>query len=182
MQCSKCRRNKKIINQFFNLCLECNNLRLDGGKSRVIHTLSKNPLKPLRSKKTAPKTKRSSHKITYKVDNFKDKCYVHIYPGRRSGKNLLLDELFYEQCFNQSNHRCEECDKQLPEKFRDEDGKIIARYRYSHIIPKSIAPELRHEIKNINHLCLNDHGKWENGDKASMKIYEKNKRIFPRYF
>ena len=56
----------------------------------------------------------------------------------RSGKNLKLDEAFYEESFNQSNHKCEECGIQLPTEFRNDDGKINARWRYSHIVAKSI--------------------------------------------
>lgn len=92
------------------------------------------------------------------------------------------DEDFYEECFNNSNHKCEECGKNLPTEFRDDNGKVLARYRYSHVIPKSIAPELRHEEININHLCLEHHQEWENGDKESMKIYLKNKARLPQYF
>jgi len=84
------------------------------------------------------------------------------------------DEEFYKECFDQSDHRCEECGKRLNDEFRDDDGRVIARWRYSHIIPKSIAPRLRHIVLNINHLCLEHHEMWENGDKESMNIFEKN--------
>ena len=101
--------------------------------------------------------------------------------GRRIGKTLAMDEAFYEECFNSSDHRCEECRKQLPTVFRDEEGKIVARWRYSHVIPKSIAPHLRYVIENINHLCLGCHYRWENGDKSEMKIFTKNLLRFPNY-
>lgn len=95
---------------------------------------------------------------------------------------ILADEVFYEECFNSSNHKCEECGCNLPTEFRNEDGKIVARWRYSHIIPKSIAPKLRHDVRNINHLCLKHHIEWENGDKEKMKIYKGNKSLFKQYF
>tara|TARA_R110002126_G_scaffold149434_2_gene295385 strand:- start:22 stop:366 length:345 start_codon:yes stop_codon:yes gene_type:complete len=102
--------------------------------------------------------------------------------GRGVGKNLKLDELFYQECFDASDHKCEECGKQLPTEFRDDEGKINARWRYSHIVAKSIAPELRHSISNINHLCLNHHTQWDFGNKREMKIYAKNARRLPKYF
>ena len=67
------------------------------------------------------------------------------------------------------------------DEFLDPSGKVNARYRYSHIIPKSISPELRHSIDNINHLCMSCHQKWDFGDKKSMKIYPKNKAKFPGF-
>ena len=87
-----------------------------------------------------------------------------------------------EKCFNQSNHKCEECGKQLPTEFRNEEGKIIARWRYSHIVAKSIAPELRHDTNNINHLCLDHHTQWDFGNKDEMKVYTKNAQKLPKYF
>lgn len=100
----------------------------------------------------------------------------------KSWQVFIFDELFYEKCFNKSDHKCEECGKQLNTDFRDEEGRIVNRWRYSHVIPKSIAPELRHDILNINNLCLFHHMMWENGDKESMKIYEGNVDNFPNFF
>ena len=96
--------------------------------------------------------------------------------------SIEKDEEFYLECFNSSNHVCEECGAQLPTEFRDEKGKVLARYRYSHIFPKSVYPELRHEISNINHLCLIHHIQWDHGDKTVMKIYELNRKKFPNKF
>lgn len=101
---------------------------------------------------------------------------------KNTNTKILEDEQFYEQCFNNSNHTCEECGVPLPTVFRDESGKIAARYRYSHILPKSIYPELRHSIENINHLCLIHHIQWDHGDKTSMKIYSLNCKKFPNSF
>ena len=71
--------------------------------------------------------------------------------------------------------------KQLPKDFRDEDGKVMYRARYSHIVPKSIAPELRHDENNINHLCFTCHQKWDFGNKKEMRIYDENRNKFPNY-
>lgn len=116
-------------------------------------------------------------------------CYV-CNKKRLSKKNngnkidlIKEDEDFYEKCFNScKKHNCEECGKMLPEIFRSFSGKVIAKWRYSHIVPKSINKNLRHDEKNINHLCLNCHQRWENGDKKNMNIYEKNKKKFPWFF
>lgn len=90
-----------------------------------------------------------------------------------------LDEKFYLECFNNSNHECEECGAPLPTEFRDEKGKVTARWRYSHILPKSVYPEFRHDTRNINHLCLIHHIQWDHGDKTTMKIYGINRKKFP---
>lgn len=89
------------------------------------------------------------------------------------------DEKFYLECFNNSDHKCEECGIQLPTEFHDINGKVIARWRYSHILPKSVYPELRHSVDNINHLCLIHHTQWDHGDKTVMKVYKLNSKKFP---
>lgn len=168
--CLCCGREKKIVNSFFQMCLECNSARLKENKPEKV----KEPVNKIKVPKSGlftaftGKSKKSESLFT------KSK------PNKTKG-NIDLDEEFYEKCFNLSDHICEECDASLPDVFRDENGKVIARWRYSHIIPKSIAPNLRHFIKNINHLCLICHEKWENGDKSNMKIFAKNLLLFPDY-
>lgn len=160
MSCSKCNKEKNIVNKFHRLCLECNNDRLYGNKFGKVYKYTKKKKKSLKTHK---------NKLKQSVSN-------------KTLEEIKKDEEFYEKCFNQSNHKCEECNKDLPTQFRDSEGKIIARYRYSHIVPKSIASHLRRLVKNINHLCFHCHFKWDMGDKKSMKIYEKNKEKFPEYF
>ena len=154
--CSNCGKNKPLVNKFFKLCLFCNTERLNANKKPKEYDRVKTLKKPLKK----PKNKFSE----------------------KTKEKIKADEEFYEKCFNMSDHKCEECGCDLPTEFRDDNGKVLARWRYSHIIPKSIASNLRHNIDNINHLCLNDHAKWENGDKESMKIYDKNIKKFPKYF
>lgn len=178
MGCSKCGLDKKIVNKHFDLCLQCNNLRLYGniyGKQyKGIQNKSNPQLSPKKPKKFPPKKKSKSKKSLFTSNlNIKEK---------QKHSMIELDEIFYEKCFNASNHKCEECGCNLPDQFRDEDGKIIARWRYSHIIPKSIAKHLRHLMNNINHLCLKCHMRWENGDRENMKIYPENAKKFPKYF
>jgi hypothetical protein len=117
----------------------------------------------------------SNNKPTHKVEKIK-RGGVKI---NKMQVNINADENFYLECFNLSNHECEECGAPLPNEFRDSNGKVNARWRYSHILSKSIYPELRHNVKNINHLCLKHHTQWDHGDKKNMKIYELNKLKFP---
>ena len=170
MKCEKCGEEKPITNKHFCLCRECNNIRLYGNKYGKRHNYATKISNSLRTHKKGFKTKT---KQSYFAPNFsKEEKKINI---------ILEDELFYEKCFNLSNHKCEECGCDLPETFRDDDGKIIARYRYSHIVPKSLSKSLRHNITNINHLCLKHHIQWDFGDKKSMKIYDKNRRLFLSY-
>jgi len=156
MCCNKCNKEKKIVNKKFNLCLDCNNERLHGNKYG----------------------KQYSNTILPKKTSKKSLFSKTITPRKTTKQKITDDEAFYKRCFDNSNHKCEECGKQLPTDFKI-DGKVIAKWRYSHIIAKSIAPLLRHVLKNINHLCMECHTKWDHGDKESMKIYSKNKKIFP---
>lgn len=167
MSCNKCGKDKKIVNKHFKLCQECNNERLHGSKYGKQYTNLKSKNTPIRTAKK-PKGRKSLFSGVKESEKSKD-------------KTIELDEALYEEVFNNSNHKCEECSADLPDIFRNEDGKVVARYRYSHIIPKSIAPELRHSIDNINNLCLKCHIKWENGNKAEMKIFKKNYLKFSQF-
>jgi hypothetical protein len=171
MKCKKCKKETEIANKHFGLCLPCNNIRLHGSKYGKQYKKIGRDRKSLKTPKN-----RLKHKVIDGEKVFKKQG------GRRFGKNFELDELFYEKCFNKSNHKCEECSVELPNDFRDTNGKIIARFRYSHIVAKSIASELRHDINNINHLCAKCHTKWDFGNKKEMKIYDKNAKKFPKYF
>lgn len=97
--------------------------------------------------------------------------------GVKAKAQIKLDEETYEKVFNSSNHLCEECECQLNIEFRNEDGNVEFRARYSHILPKSVYPKLRNKPQNINNLCLKHHEMWENGDREKMKIYKKNHKI-----
>ena len=177
MSCSKCNLDKEIVNKHFGLCLECNNLRLHGSKYgkqyKGIGSNKKSFLAPKKPKKFRNKSKGKPKKSLF-VSNLKEKDEL---------TTLQKDEIFYEECFNScKDHKCENCREELPSVFRDEEGKIVARFRYSHIIPKSIASHLRHVLKNINHLCARCHTRWDHGDKYNMKIYSENVKKFPNYF
>lgn len=166
MSCKECNGSKPIVNKHFGLCLECNNIRLHGSKYGKQHKFTNTKRTPLR-------TRQNKNKSLFSNLEPKQKASV---------KRLSQDEAFYEACFSKSNHRCEECGKRLPTEFRDAEGNVNARWRYSHIVAKSIAPELRHNEENINHLCAEHHTQWDHGDKKAMKIYEENSKKFPQYF
>ena len=85
------------------------------------------------------------------------------------------DEQLYFIVFCSTADRCEECGVDLPSEFKDDDGHIIYRTQYSHIMTKAAYPEFRWEPRNINRLCGRCHSKWEFGERTEMKIYEKNK-------
>lgn len=166
MDCKDCGKSKTIVNKHYGLCLECNNIRLHGSKYGKTYTLSNKKSKPLRRRKK----------------DVKRSLFSKLDPKQKSNvKRLEKDEAFYEQCFNNSNHKCEECGTQLPTEFRDSEGNVNARWRYSHIVAKSIAPELRHDTNNINHLCLKHHTQWDHADRENMKIYNSNRIRLPRY-
>lgn len=170
MACLKCSRDLSIENKHFKLCRECNNERLYGNKFGKVY---KNTLTSKKSLKSTGIRRKAKNKIVRIDHSIKE-------PERLS--KVEKDEIFYEKCFNACKiHECEECGKDLPNHFKNEEGKVIARFRYSHIIAKSIATELRHIVKNINHLCILCHSKWEHGDRKSMKIYSKNKKRFPNH-
>lgn len=168
MICNNCNKEKHIVNKHYNLCLSCNKERLNSTKPQGGESM---PYISVSRLKTAKNKNKGS--VSF-VKNF--------VPKKNKSDKIREDEDFYKECFDNSEHLCEECNTQLPTTFRDENGKIIARWRYSHIIPKSIAPELRHSLKNINHLCLKHHMEWENGVKERMKIFLKNKLRLPNYF
>jgi len=174
MNCKGCNLPRYIVNKHFGLCYGCNNIRLHGSKYG----------KPIKHTSHKEKVKQESPLWALKAQDKPNRIVHLVQGGRNMGKSLaiyILDEQFYEEVFNQSNHICEECGEQLPIEFRDSEGKIIARFRYSHIIAKSIAPELRHDLRNMNDLCFLCHQKWDFGEKTKMKIYKKNQKIFPQY-
>lgn len=170
-----------VVNKHFGLCRECNNIRLHGNKwgkkpKESSHKVKKEPKKSL----SAPENS-IEMRIKHIIDNPNKRLTHIVNAGRSCGKNYAMDILTYAEVFKRSEHKCEECGAALNDVFQDENGKVIANFRYSHIVPKSIAPELRYNPENFNNLCLADHMKWENGDKKSMKIYKKNKEKFPNY-
>jgi hypothetical protein len=95
----------------------------------------------------------------------------------RREEAIRKDEELYEYIFNTKPPFCEECGTRLPDEFRDEEGRVIMRSQYSHIMTKGGFPEFRHDGRNVNRLCFEDHQRWEFSDRKNMRIYESNQII-----
>ncbi len=146
-----------IVNKKYKLCSDCNRKRIDGQSPEKKQKEVQNFLSPARSslKSSRPigTSKRSQEARKEKI---------------------RLDEEFYEEIWNDKPHFCEECDIFLGDEFRDDNGKVINKFRYSHILGKGAYPMLRRNKRNINLLCLVHHNEWEHGVQEDMKIYKTN--------
>lgn len=175
MGCKKC-DSKYVVNKWFNLCSKCNNIRLHGNEYGKTTQHKENKIKSLKT------SKNDSTKRVVGKGGIKNKLTHNVKVGEKRKTTLQLDEELYERVFNSCKiHECEECGTKLNDNFRNDKGFIESRFRYSHIIPKSIASELRHEDENINNLCLPCHQKWDFGNKKEMRIYVDNQLKYPRY-
>ena len=84
------------------------------------------------------------------------------------GKNKMRDNAkFYKWCLAKMPHICEECGKPIEKAW---SGNV------SHILTRGAYPEMAHDPRNVNILCLNCHRRWENGDRRNMRIWERNER------
>lgn len=159
--CQECHYKKSLNSR--NLCSDCVYKENHEGKSKF--EVQKDRLK---DKGNLP------NKVIYTLSKSPFK-------GARIAKNsinkdiILKDEEVYEKVFFSKSNFCEECGKELPNVFRDNEGKIICRFQYSHILGKGAFPEFRHSVWNFNRLCFECHQIWDFGDKESMSIFIKNK-------
>jgi hypothetical protein len=149
--CKGCKESFWITNKTRHLCSSCVFKLNHGGKSR------EEVYKERRSTSNKKKVKKNKRKVPTKILQI-----------------IERDERFYEYIFNNSEHKCEECGCNLPDTFRSYEGKVVARFQYSHILTKGAYQKFRWHKLNWNRLCLDDHEKWERGDRKSMKIYKKN--------
>jgi len=99
---------------------------------------------------------------------------------KKSLVKIRKDNETYKLVWMSRPHNCEECDVFLGDDFDDVNGKVIDRFRYSHILTKGAFPEHRHNIMNFNLLCLKCHEEWENGAKEKMSIWDKNERVIEK--
>ncbi len=76
------------------------------------------------------------------------------------------NERFYRWCWKMKPHYCEECMRPL---------HWYSAVHVSHILTRGAHPDLAHDPRNINILCLSCHNRWENGYREGMRIYEGNK-------
>lgn len=75
------------------------------------------------------------------------------------------NERFYRWCWEHKPHVCEECLRPL---------RHYSAVHISHILTRGAHPDMAHDPRNVNVLCLEHHRAWENGKRAAMRIYEKN--------
>lgn len=75
------------------------------------------------------------------------------------------NERFYRFCWDHYPHVCSETMRPLYE--------YSAAY-VSHIMTRGAHPEMAHDPRNVNILCLDMHNRWENGDRQNMRIYQSN--------
>lgn len=97
--------------------------------------------------------------------------------GNKRKNQIEKDEETYEEVFREKPYKCENCGAPLPTKFRDEEGKVIARFQYSHILSKGAWPQYRNKSWNIMKNCLSCHGEWDFGEKQQMPVYKKCKQL-----
>src|SRR5690349_3865438 len=116
--CLCCAKENKIVNSYFQLCQKCNTTRLKEEKKE------KNS-EPLFSKKVLEKGLFDTW-----TGKPKSKGLFEKPKEDKTKQKIDADEKFYEECFNNSDHRCEECGCELPDTFRDDNGKVVARWRY----------------------------------------------------
>lgn len=89
--------------------------------------------------------------------------FGHCVLGR--GDIPVANQRFFRWVWEHKPHRCEETLRPL--------HNFSATY-CSHILTRGAYPEMAHDPRNINILCLEAHNKWENGNKKEMRIYKKN--------
>jgi len=75
------------------------------------------------------------------------------------------NERFYRWMWRNKAHQCEETMKPL---------NNYSSIYISHILTRGAHPEMAHDPRNINILCQEMHNLWENGNRLSMRIYQKN--------
>lgn len=155
--CSGCGdKDVPIVNKKYGVCNTCNRERR--GTPRPTSTFKQSTFKAAHTTSSGLKGGR------IKVNKKKTQAAIS------------RDEAFYEEVWNERDHNCEECGIFLGDRFRDDDGKVIDRFRYSHILGKGAYPMFRHRKENINLVCLKDHDRWAKQDKT-MKLMDKNRPV-----
>lgn len=87
------------------------------------------------------------------------------YRRKPSGELEVFKKIAERECEN-SSWRCRCCKEKI---------QNLTVNNFSHILPKSIAPELRLDERNIWIVCSNCHYSWEFGDRSQQKFDEKRK-------
>lgn len=84
------------------------------------------------------------------------------------GHSTAENERFYKWVWKHKAHICEECLKPL---------ETYSAVYVSHILARGAYPEMAHDPRNTNILCLECHNQWENGNRKAMRIYESNQIV-----
>lgn len=84
------------------------------------------------------------------------------------GNNAAGNAKFYAFCLKNLPNICEECGKPL---------RYANASNVSHILTRGAFPEMAHDIRNINILCIEHHNQWEQSTtREGMKILSKNEQ------
>ncbi len=82
------------------------------------------------------------------------------------GTNTIANnQKFYRFCIEHLPMVCEECGKPITHP---------SAINVSHILTKGSNPAMAYDCRNVNILCPEHHSVWENGDRQSMRIYDRN--------
>lgn len=84
---------------------------------------------------------------------------------------LTDHEKFYRWVWEHKPHICEETMRPLND---------YSAVHISHILTKGGFPEMAHDPRNTNILCLAAHNKWEFGRREEMRIFESNQFIIQK--
>ena len=82
-----------------------------------------------------------------------------------TGHTPAENEKFYRWCWDHYPHQCAETMRPL--------RQYSATY-ISHILTRGAHPEMAHDPRNVNILSFEQHNKWENGKRETMRIYPGN--------
>jgi len=168
--CTECEKLNKPLNSR-GICPDCIFIKTHAGKTKEeVYTERRNNVvkvfKPVeRSVITYPK-KRAKTSLKLKNERLEKRRAI-----------IAADEALYYYIFLTRPNECEECGTALPEDFYDEEGRVLYRSQYSHIITKGSAPEFRHDKRNINRVCGVCHDRWEFHDRENMNIYAPNQIV-----
>lgn len=95
--------------------------------------------------------------------------------GLHKGDIVKANDRYYHYCFNYGPLACENCGKSLFSN-RNIDSCYSSKY-ISHILSRSNKPEMAHDPRNHNKLCIECHRKWESPDKKKMLIWMDNQAV-----
>lgn len=172
--CKACKQ-EKWINNARRLCFECVYKVNHGGKNCLEVQREKQKNKPVKvyTLKRTPLKRYSFKKKRHYIKSSKE-------TQEKRKETLRKDRETYFKVFINKENFCEECGCCLPSIFEDENGNIVAIYRFSHILSKGSAPEFRHNSDNFNIFCLKCHNQWDFGEKEKMNIFEENQKIIEK--